>query len=165
MSPPTLSRGRPRSTVPSYRLHKATGQAVVTVAGRDYYLGQHGTEESRRRYGELITRHAAGQPLQAAEMPQDDGGPTVDELCWVFRAFCKSHFVKHGKPTSEVCLVTMTIKPHPRHVRGGPRSWSPLTRDGILRATHLDGPGHEFHPLTDSGFREVLDGDRELCHP
>ena len=32
---------------PSYRLHKPSGQAVVTLNGRDYYLGKHGTAESR----------------------------------------------------------------------------------------------------------------------
>ena len=29
--------------VPRYRRHKATGQAVVTIDGRDIYLGKHGT--------------------------------------------------------------------------------------------------------------------------
>jgi hypothetical protein len=32
-----------RSTrVPSYRLHKPTGLAVVTIHGKDHYLGKHG---------------------------------------------------------------------------------------------------------------------------
>ncbi|MDR3621576.1 MAG: tyrosine-type recombinase/integrase [Paludisphaera borealis] len=35
---------------PSYRLHKPTGQAVVTVGGRDIYLGPHGTEASKKAY-------------------------------------------------------------------------------------------------------------------
>ncbi len=31
----------PRLThkLPSYRLHRASGQAVITLTGRDYYLG------------------------------------------------------------------------------------------------------------------------------
>ena len=36
--------------VPSYRLHKASGQAVVTLCGRDLYLGPHGSPESRSKY-------------------------------------------------------------------------------------------------------------------
>ena len=28
-----------KSTIPSYRLHKPSGQAVVTLNGRDHYLG------------------------------------------------------------------------------------------------------------------------------
>ncbi len=39
---------------PSYRLHKPTGKAVVTVNYGDYYLGRHGTRESRRAYERLI---------------------------------------------------------------------------------------------------------------
>lgn len=30
-----------RERIPSYRLHKASGQAVVTLDGRDHYLGVH----------------------------------------------------------------------------------------------------------------------------
>ena len=32
---------------PSYRLHKPTGQAVVTLSGRDIYLGKYGSIESK----------------------------------------------------------------------------------------------------------------------
>ena len=46
----------PRSTrsIPKYRLHKASGQAVVTLRGKDYYLGPHGSPESRAEYDRLI---------------------------------------------------------------------------------------------------------------
>ena len=40
---------------PSYRLHKPTGQAVVTLDGRDLYLGRHGSPESRTEYDRLVT--------------------------------------------------------------------------------------------------------------
>jgi len=40
--------------VPSYRLHKATGQGVVTLAGKDHYCGKHGDAASRRKYQELV---------------------------------------------------------------------------------------------------------------
>jgi len=39
-------RKRPR--VPTYRLHRATGQAVVTLDGRDHYLGVYDSEEIAR---------------------------------------------------------------------------------------------------------------------
>ena len=45
---------------PSYRLHKATGQAVVTIAGRDIYLGEHGTTESKATYRRVIAEYLAG---------------------------------------------------------------------------------------------------------
>jgi hypothetical protein len=34
-----------RKKPPSYRHHKGTGQAVVTLNGQDCYLGVHGTPE------------------------------------------------------------------------------------------------------------------------
>ncbi|HBE69433.1 MAG TPA: integrase [Planctomycetaceae bacterium] len=39
---------------PSYRLHRPSGRAVVTLNGRDYYLGPHGSPESKREYERLI---------------------------------------------------------------------------------------------------------------
>ena len=40
--------------IPAYRLHKPTGQAVVTLNGRDFYLGRHGSPASRDEYDRLI---------------------------------------------------------------------------------------------------------------
>jgi hypothetical protein len=37
-------------TVPRYRKHKPSGQAVVTLSGQDFYLGPHGTKASHAAY-------------------------------------------------------------------------------------------------------------------
>src|SRR3954470_3940666 len=42
------------NTTPSYRVHKASGQAVVTLNGEDIYLGAHGTAASKREYDRVI---------------------------------------------------------------------------------------------------------------
>jgi hypothetical protein len=39
---------------PSYRLHKPSGQAVVTIAGKDFYLGRFGDPASKAEYDRLI---------------------------------------------------------------------------------------------------------------
>lgn len=44
---------------PSYRRHKASGQAVVTIDRRDHYLGVHGSPESKRAYDRLIAEWLA----------------------------------------------------------------------------------------------------------
>ena len=44
---------------PRYRNHKASGQAIVTISGRDHYLGPHGSAASRREYDRLITEWIA----------------------------------------------------------------------------------------------------------
>ena len=50
----------PRLTksVPKYRKHRASGQAIVTLNGRDHYLGPHRTQASRIEYDRLIGRVA-----------------------------------------------------------------------------------------------------------
>ena len=34
------------NAVPKYRKHKASGQAIITLCGRDFYLGPHGSKTS-----------------------------------------------------------------------------------------------------------------------
>jgi hypothetical protein len=36
--------------VPKYRKHRASGQAVITILGREHYLGPHGSQVSRDAY-------------------------------------------------------------------------------------------------------------------
>ena len=54
---------------PSYRLHRPSGQAIVTLSGRMFYLGAHGTAASKREYDRRIAewpsngrRAAPGSP-------------------------------------------------------------------------------------------------------
>jgi hypothetical protein len=42
------------NSTPKYRKHKASGQAVVTIAGKDHYLGPYGTKASKAEYNRLI---------------------------------------------------------------------------------------------------------------
>jgi hypothetical protein len=47
---------KPANYIPKLGLHKASGQAVVAIDGRDVYLGKHGTPEAqqlRTAYGTL----------------------------------------------------------------------------------------------------------------
>jgi len=60
--------------VPSYRLHRPSGLAVVTLRGVAYYLGKYGSEESKARYRKLIAEYMAtgltptnGKPLSVVE--------------------------------------------------------------------------------------------------
>ena len=48
------------NTVPKYRKHRASGQALVSIGGRDHYLGPYGTKGSRAEYDRLITEWLAG---------------------------------------------------------------------------------------------------------
>ena len=43
--------------LPSYRLHKPTGQGVATIRGKDYYFGKFAEESSKRKYRRLIAEY------------------------------------------------------------------------------------------------------------
>ena len=51
--------------LPSYRLHRPSGQAVVTLDGRDHYLGRHGSPASRAAYEWIHTAVPDGGEIQA----------------------------------------------------------------------------------------------------
>jgi hypothetical protein len=50
---------------PSYRLHKPSGQAVVTFSGKDHYLGRFGSPESREAYDRLVAEWLANRRCPA----------------------------------------------------------------------------------------------------
>ena len=45
--------------VPKYCLDKASGSAVVRLAGADHYLGTYGSEQSHEAYNRLIAQWLA----------------------------------------------------------------------------------------------------------
>jgi hypothetical protein len=64
------------SQVPSYRLHKQSGQAVVTLSGKDHLLGKHESRESREKYDRLIAEWInAGRRIPAGRRARPDGHP------------------------------------------------------------------------------------------
>jgi hypothetical protein len=53
---PKLKEGQ----LPSYRLHKQSGQAIVSLNGRDFLLGEHGSAASKQEYRRLTAEWLAG---------------------------------------------------------------------------------------------------------
>ena len=69
-------RGR-SSTLPKYRKHKASGQAIVTLNGKMHYLGPHGTKASHVEYDRLIQEWLAhGRMLPLADMASPSAFPS-----------------------------------------------------------------------------------------
>jgi integrase len=81
------------NSVPKYRRHRATGQAVVTIAGRDHYLGRYGTKASEVQYDRLIGEWiAAGRPAFGASSSE----LTIMELCARYWQHAKAYYVPGG---------------------------------------------------------------------
>ena len=103
---------RKANVLPSYLLHKQSGQARVRIDGKDHMLGPYGSEESRIAYGKLVANAAGGigiDPLKSGSSSTIEAGLTVNELVLAFRRHAATHYVKNGKPTSEIhCLKAAT---------------------------------------------------------
>lgn len=101
---------RKKSVIPSYLLHKPTGQARVRINGRDHYLGAYLSDESRRRYGELVSS-PSGLPVDpiAPATPQDSG-PSVAELVLAYLKHAETYYVKDGRITDEVHCIRSAVK-------------------------------------------------------
>lgn len=80
----------PRLTVsnPKYRKHRASGQAIVTLDGKDHYLGPHGTKASHGEYDRLIGEWLAN----GRRSPCTASALTVMELAVAFWRHAQSYY-------------------------------------------------------------------------
>jgi len=89
--------------VPSYRLHKASNPAVVTLCGKDFYLGEHGSTASHEKYARLVAEWSAAgcklPPITSAS------NLTVSQVLAAYLAHAETYYVKDGDPTSQVGLA------------------------------------------------------------
>ena len=86
--------------LPKYRKHRASGQAVVTLDGRDYDLGPHGSRASKAEYDRLTGEWLAnGRRMPATAQTAQI---TVVELIEAFWRHAKDHYRKDGRNTSEL---------------------------------------------------------------
>lgn len=95
-------------SLPKYRKHRPSGQAVVTMNGHDFYLGPHGTRASKFEYDRLI-----GEWLQQGRQIQlaaGTGGLTIVELLAAYLRHAKRYYRKDGRPTSEVASIMYAVK-------------------------------------------------------
>src|SRR5579864_3419291 len=89
-----FSRMSKQLSVPSYRKHKQSGQAVVTLPDglggrRDVLLGKHGTAASRAEYARRIAEwEANGRTLPAVA---DERCLNVNELLVAFFKYADQH--------------------------------------------------------------------------
>lgn len=80
--------------IPSYRRHKS-GQARVTILGKDYLLGPFDTDESRREYARLIAEYlASGRSQSFGKAPES---LTVADVVADYLRFGKTYFGELSK--------------------------------------------------------------------
>jgi integrase len=92
---------RPRST-PALTHHKASGQAVVRIDGRDRYCGPWGTPQANQKYHRLIAEWLGRQARAQAEGAAPGPIGIMAELAAAWLVHVQATYRKNGRPTSEV---------------------------------------------------------------
>lgn len=132
--------------LPAYRLHKNSGQAVVTLNSKDHYLGEFGSTESRSEYDRLIAEWLGRgrQPNIANLSPSADpsvtvAGGTVEHLLLAYWHHAEIHYRKSdGTPTSELDNIRQAMRP--------------------LRRLYGKDPADQFGPKSLKAVREHMIG-------
>ncbi len=104
-------RGLSRSA-PGYRRHRASGQAVVTLSGKDFYLGPWKSKTSIDEYDRLIRewleRGRSLKPLESA--PQGRQSKAVVEIIAAYLRYADEYYRKNGEPTREIGCIREAAK-------------------------------------------------------
>jgi hypothetical protein len=122
-----------KGSLPSYRLHKPTGQAIVTPSDgqggrRDYYLGAYGTPESKTEYTRQLELWQSGRPLRPS-----GSDITIQEMLLAFQRHSEQWYRRaDGSKTDEVHKFKLVM--------------------GLVRPGYGLLPAREFGPKTSSRF-------------
>jgi integrase len=149
--------------IPSYRLHRPSGRAVVTLAGKDHYLGKHGSPASRQEYDRLLAEYLAtrARRTSSAEPP---GDLTINELLMAYWDHACAYYQKDGAPTSEPETIRQALRPV-RLLYGetAARDFGPLALKAVRQAM-IDHKIMRRCHATDPKTGEKVVGERVLAH-
>jgi integrase len=109
----------PRSNrPPSYRLHKARNCAVVTINGRNHYLGPYHSPESFEKYNRLIAEWSINNQSHPpnshnrANLLQIPNPPSlsINELILSYLDWAAGYYKKHGSRTTEFDNIRCALR-------------------------------------------------------
>lgn len=114
---------------PTYRKHRASGQAIVTIGGRDHYLGPFGTKASRDEYDRIIAEWLAN----GRQVTTPTADLSIAELIVVYWAHVQSYYRKpDGTPSSEQSTIRLALRPLKQlYARTAARDFGPLALKAV----------------------------------
>jgi integrase len=123
---------------PKYRFHKARNCAVVTIDGRNRYLGPYGSPASYEKYARLLAewRSAAADPTGNQPPPAPGSLRVVELIDAYWHRHVEQHYVKDGRPTGEQNCIREALKP--------------------LKALYASVAAVEFGPVALKALRQTL---------
>lgn len=102
-----MPRFKSRNDIPTYRRHRASGQAVVTLEGRDFYLGKFNSPESRAEYDRVVNEWLArGRRIVEKSIGAD--GLLMKELIAGYYGHCVATL--HELEVSKVELAVRPVR-------------------------------------------------------
>ena len=124
-------------TTPKYCKHKASGQAIVALNGRDFYLGPYGTAASHAEYDRVISEWmASGRSAPV----KSTSGLTVIEIINRYRQHALVYYRKNGRITKEVAGIAMAAKYLKRlYGRTAAAEFGPLALKAVREVMIKDG--------------------------
>ena len=97
--------------IPRSHLHKHSGQAVVRLSGRDFYLGPWGTQKAEAEYQRVVGEWlACNGRLPATRAQTDKPELTISEMLSAFLDYAKQYYRRDGQPTKEVERLKMAMR-------------------------------------------------------
>ncbi len=96
-----MSKVSPTLRVPSYRRHKPSGQVVVSIGGKDFYLGPYRSRRSKDEYDRLIHEWLAG----GRNLPRSEASVSVVELVLAYWNHAQEYYHRPDSNTGEVYAV------------------------------------------------------------
>lgn len=104
-----------KSNPPAYRHQKSRNLAVVRIHGKDYYLGEYGSAESKQLYAQLIAEKWADLSEQStARLPLSRKvWPQIDDLIAQFMTkFVVNYYIdRDGKPSERQYHIRLALRP------------------------------------------------------
>jgi integrase len=121
---------------PCYRFHKARSCAVVTINGKDHYLGIYDSPESWEKYHRLIAEWYSTRNLPPVSLKATPPPLSIAELVLAYWNFAKTYYVKDGQPTSEQDTIRQALR--------------------FVRGLYGSTPAHEFSPKKLKAVRQAM---------
>jgi hypothetical protein len=129
---------RSQNQVPSYRPHKS-GQARVTLNGKDMLLGTYGSAASKAEYNRVIGEWIAN----GRQLPKAPADLSCAELMARYKVHCDAYYRRaDGTPTGESETIGHTLRP--------------------LRKLYGSTAAAEFFPLKLMAVREAMINPKTL---
>src|SRR5262245_54011894 len=118
-----------QAAIPSYRRHRASGQAVVTLNGVDHYLGPWNSPQSKAEY-DRITQEWLARGRRLPDRSKESGELLTKELVHGYLGHCVATL-----PDVEVEKVKTALRP--------------------VRQMYGDKPASKFGPVAFKAVRSI----------